>query len=268
MKIKNPNFISYSQHADDYIAWQLLDKKLNGTVVEVGAFDGEHLSNSKSLEDLGWKSINIEPSPDVFQYLISNRPNAINLNMAIVGDKSIKEIDFYAEELGVLSGCIVDEEDLKRRYNNRGIEYKAPLKMKVAAKTLNQILEEHNCKDVDVLSIDVEGFELEVLKGLDLNKNNVKLLIIEANNDKIKKQILDLFKSHKEFMFAGNNHQNLFFIQTEILSKKIVKHLDFENYVKAKQVHPKGERYFLDSTIPKFMKSEALLKYNKFLGIF
>jgi hypothetical protein len=188
--------------------------------------------------------------------------------MAIVGDDSIKEIDFYAEELGVLSGCLVDEEDLKSRYNNRGIEYKAPLKMKVTARTLNRILEEHKCREVDVLSIDVEGFELEVLKGLDLGKNKVKLLIIEANNDKIKREIMNLFEAEKDFTYAGNNHQNLFFVQTEILSKKIVKRMDFENYIKAEQIHPKGERYFLDSTLPKFIKSKALSKYNKFFGIF
>ena len=262
------HFISYSQHADDYIAWQLLGKKSKGMVVEVGAFDGQHLSNSKSLEMLGWQALNIEPSPVIFECLKENRPHSVNLNMAVVGDDTIKEIDFYAEELGVLSGCTVDEDDLKRRYNNRGITYKAPEKIKVAAQTLNQILEDHRIKKVDVMSIDVEGFELEVLRGLDLEKNNINLLIIEANNESIKNEIIDLFQPLKEFTYAGNNYQNLFFVKTKFLSRKILKQLDFEDYIKAKQIHPKGESLTIDSIIPKFFGSNELLRYEKLFGIF
>ncbi|AGC77399.1 FkbM family methyltransferase [Nonlabens dokdonensis] len=261
-------FISYSQHADDYISWQFLNKKSEGIVVEVGAFDGQHLSNSKSLEDLGWKAINVEPNPVIFEYLKRNRPESINLNMAVVGDDAIKEIDFYAEELGVLSGCIVDEDDLKKRYKNRGIEYQEPQKIKVPAKTLNQILEDHEIEEVDVMSIDVEGFELEVLKGLDLNKAKINLLIIEANNEIIKKQIIDFFQPFKEFTYAGNNYQNLFFIQTKYLYRKNIKNLDFTNYIRAKQIHPNGPDYTLNSMQPNFCMSKQLIKSQKFLGLF
>jgi FkbM family methyltransferase len=261
-------FLSYSQHADDYIAWQLLGKKNKGVVVEVGAFDGQHLSNSKSLEQIGWTSICLEPSPETFNYLKVNRPRSTNLNMAVVGDESIHEIDFYSEELGVLSGCLVDEEDLKKRYMNRGIEYQTPKKIKVEAKTLNQVLEDQECKKVDVLSIDVEGFELEVLKGLDLNENDINLIIIEANNDSIKNKILDIFKEYKEYMYLGNNYQNLFLIKTSIISKKQIRKLDFSNYVKAKQIHPKGDDYCIDSLPSNFLKSKELLKFEKFLGLF
>lgn len=62
-------FLSSSQHADDYLAWQILGKKKEGLVVEVGAFDGIHLSNSYSLEQLGWKSICIEPNPNIYKFL-------------------------------------------------------------------------------------------------------------------------------------------------------------------------------------------------------
>ncbi|WP_410004668.1 FkbM family methyltransferase [Aequorivita nionensis] len=261
-------FISNSQHADDYIAWQLLDKPTTGVVVEVGAFDGLHLSNSFAFEQLGWKSICIEPNPTIFKYLEKNRPTSININNAVVGDENILEIDFFAEEIGVLSGCNYDADDVKKRYENRGLEYTEPEKIKVSATTLTSLFGKLNIETIDVLSIDVEGFELEVLKGLDLKSFNVKLFIIEANDDNYKAQILNFFKENAEYIFVGNNYQNLFFIKKKYLLKRNLRSLDFENYTKAKQHHPKGSTYVIDSTVPKFIESEEVLKFKKYLGIF
>ena len=261
------NFISYSQHADDYIAWQLLGKKKEGLVIEVGAFDGIHLSNSYSFSQLGWKSICIEPNPEIFEYLKLNRLNSININKAIVGDENIKEIDFYKEEIGVLSGCKYDEDDIKSRYKNRGISYKEPDKLKVKAITLNALFEEFNLDEIDVLSIDVEGFELEVLKGLNLNRYNVNLFIIEANTIIEKQKILNYFKNKTNYIYVGENKQNLFFLRDVYLSKKNIRNLNFDNYIKAKQAHPKDDSLTLNSTPPEFKKTKYILKYEKYFGV-
>ncbi|HPF12333.1 MAG TPA: FkbM family methyltransferase [Flavobacteriaceae bacterium] len=249
-------FLSFSQHADDYIAWQLLGKKSNGMVVEIGAFDGMHLSNSYSLSEIGWEAICVEPSPVIFQYLKKNRPSAITINKAVVGDEGIKEIEFYSEEIGVLSGVVYDEEDVKKRYKNRGLNYKAPIKMEVKATTLNTLFNECQVCKVDVLSIDVEGFELEVLKGLDLTKIDVGLFIIEANNENYKKTILQYFEPYKNYVFIGSNFQNLFIMHKKFIKKKHFKNLDFENYIPAKQEHPLDAKLVIDSVPPNFEKTK------------
>lgn len=263
-------FISYSQHADDYIAWQLLGKKSKGTVVEVGAFDGVHLSNSYSLEQLGWQSICIEPNPLIYKYLEKNRPNAININKAIVGDEKIEVIDFYSEEIGVLSGCNYDEKDIKKRYQNRGLEYKAPVKITVEATTLTSLLNCINIKNkvIDIISIDVEGFELEVLKGIDLNKYNVKLFIIEANNILEKKTILNFFSAFTNYVHIGNNYQNLFIARKDAIRKKWLRNLEFIDYFKAEQVHPVNNKFSLDSIAPNFIKTAKCKKMEKFISVF
>lgn len=264
------DFISYSQHADDYIAWQLLGKKKDGVVIEIGAFDGRHLSNSYALDQLGWKAVCVEPNPKIFTYLVNNRPSAINVNKAIVGDDTITEIDFYSEEIGVLSGCDYDEEDIKKRYKNRGLEYKAPEKLQVAASTFNKMLADLNLENtpIDLVSIDVEGFELEVLKGLDINKYRVKLFIIEANTLEEKATILNFFKAFPQYVLIGNNYQNLFILRKGAVRKKWLRTLGFQNYHKAVQQHPVDEKLTIDSVPPKFEKTPAYLRIQNYFNIF
>ncbi|MFC7356856.1 FkbM family methyltransferase [Jejudonia soesokkakensis] len=263
-------FISYSQHADDYLAWQILGKKRNGVVVEVGAFDGQHLSNSYSLEQLGWQSICVEPNPDIFKILKKNRPNSKVFECAVVGDETIREIDFYSEEIGVLSGCNYDEEDIKRRYKNRGLVYKEPEKIKVKAKTLKSILENSELKNnkVDIISIDVEGFEIEVLKGLEIDNFDVGLFIIEANTDIEIDAVLNYFKTYPKYINIGSNRQNLFLLNKEWVNKEWLRNLDFVNYIKAVQKHPISEDLTLDSVPPKFKTTKDFQKLLRRFKLF
>lgn len=248
-------FLSFSQHGDDYIAWQLLGKKKKGMIVEVGAFDGVHLSNSYSLEQIGWQSICVEPNPIIYPYLKKNRPDAIKFNCAVVGNSSIDEVSFFVERTGVLSGIEYDETDLVARYQKRGISYEKPNEVKVNAKTLNDIFSENNLgfDEVDIVSIDVEGYEIEVLSGLDFNKYCPKLFIIEANSDNEKKEIISFFeKNNLSYLYLGNNNQNLFFQLKHTFKKNRYKHLNLENYIFAKQKHPIDESLSIQSKNSKF----------------
>lgn len=268
--MNNNVFNSHSQHADDYIAWQLLGSKNKGLVIEVGAFDGKHLSNSFSLEEIGWSSICIEPNPKIFSFLQKNRPKSTNINVAIVSDENVKEISFFSEKLGVLSGCNYDEEDIKKRYKNRGVQYEDPEEIKVAAKTLNKVASELNLnqKSIEIISIDVEGFEMQVLEGFNLNTYQPGLFVIEANDEGNEREIKDFFLKYRNYFFLGNNFQNLFFIRKDLLSKKIIRNLDFKNFTAVKQQHPIIDEFTLNSVKPNFRKSKACLKYEKYLGLF
>ena len=75
------------------------------TVVEIGANDGLHMSNSRFFEmQLGWRSLCVEANPQVYKRLQTNRPNCINVN-ALVGQRSdfngsssVPYISFYRRE--------------------------------------------------------------------------------------------------------------------------------------------------------------------------
>lgn len=253
--------LSFSQHGDDHIAWQLLGKLKKGIVVEVGAFDGIHFSNSYSLEGIGWKSICIEPNPVMFEYLRKNRPRAHNMNIAIVGNEEISIIDFYREDIGLLSGCSFNKQDVERRYTRRGLKYKEPEKIKIKASTLTRALDGVTNK-IDLLSIDVEGFEIEVLKGFDIDRFNVGLFIIEANSKNEKDKILEYFADYRNYIHVGDNYQNLFILRKDLLLKRNVNKLVKHDYVRAVQYHPIDESMAIQSRVSSFVQSKACKKIN------
>jgi FkbM family methyltransferase len=262
-------FLSHSQHGEDYIAWSILNQKRYGVVVEVGAFDGVHLSNSLSLENIGWKSICIEPNPVMFPYLKKQRPKAVNYNYAIVADSGIDSIPFYVEQIGVLSGLSVDEDDLKKRYIARGLKYETPEKVQVKAIKLSEVFKEQKLgmSSIDVVSIDVEGHELEVLGGIDFDKCRPSLFIVEANSNEFKTQILLFFKNLElGYELVLENKQNLFIglnLGKETLQN--LKKTNFDQVVFAEQYHPVNPELAIQSVKPQLMTNynESLCKEGK-----
>jgi FkbM family methyltransferase len=124
-----------------------------GFFVDVGAFDGVEYSNSYALEHLGWSGLCVEPESDAFGRCQAARSCEVVCAAASDYDGRIP-----------FDGAVV----------GRG-HYVAE------ARTLNGMLEEVNAPQVDYLSIDVEGHELAVLAGIDLQRWNVQLLTVEHN---------------------------------------------------------------------------------------
>lgn len=178
-----------------YFGLNDLDRKLieyldfsNGYFVELGANDGLLQSNTKHLELFkNWRGVLIEPIPDLAKKC-SNRRKSITINAACVS------FDFEGTELGMaysglMSTALDRGNDLPdpMAHAEMGAKYLAKGEevgvLKVPARTLNCILIETNSPNfLDLLSLDVEGYELEVLKGLDFNKFRFKWMLIETRD--------------------------------------------------------------------------------------
>ncbi len=176
----------YSQHGEDCLLWSFFDKQPTGFFVDVGAFDGRYVSNTYAFELMGWKGICIEPHPVSYDILSSLR-STICLNVACVADETTTSVTLFMEKLGFLSGLLEDrQDDVKRRYEKRGLEFDGFETVSVPATTLNQILSEQlprgAATEISFLSLDVEGTELDVLRGLDLKKYRPRVLLIETNS--------------------------------------------------------------------------------------
>jgi len=185
-----------------------------GVYVEAGAKDGITASYTHELEKAGWHGILIEPSREALDKCIKNRPDNKFFNCALVASEDIKEIegDFYGSFLASVGG-----ERLNKRDNVIGKIIAVP------ARTLNSILEELQIKSINLFSLDVEGYEFEVLKGFDINKYQPKYIIIEVC-DKIINDIFNYMSfndyeivdnltgyNHKEYPYWDGTHNDYLF---------------------------------------------------------
>jgi FkbM family methyltransferase len=253
----------YSQHGEDYLLWKFFDFKKDGFFVEVGAFDGVHLSNTYSFELEGWKGICVEPG-QYFENCKKNRPNSLCVNAACVSNDDIKEITFYEEELGLLSSLDMStekKEDIEKRYENRKLDFSGHKEKTVKAQTLNSILEENSVSKIDFVTIDVEGAEIEVLKGFDLKKYKPKVVILEANDEEHKKELLDYMTVQNSYVFVREVSVNLVFVSHKDDFNKMK---DIEiNCTIEKQLHPLG----LKHTIIDYLYGLKYLKNNNIITV-
>ena len=175
----------YSQFGQDsYLETTFFKGYKNGFYVDVGAHDGITFNNTLYFEkNNNWNGINVEPIKLIYDKLISNRPNNINLNYAICNNDG--ETDFlcnigYTE---MLSG-IKDNYDYRhhQRLEKENREMSSTTEViKVNTKKLETIFDENNISHINYLSIDVEGAEYEVIKSINFDKVFIDIIGFENN---------------------------------------------------------------------------------------
>lgn len=188
-----------------------------GIYVEAGAHDGVAHSNTLLLSKILWSGILIEPSPMSFEKLMLNRPHDILVNVALVGSENVTTIKGTFGEGSLMSSA--DEELMLRTPkenrsfigriihripNNRittRLRQSSLETIEVPAKTLDKVLDENQILRIDILILDVEGFELEVLRGFGFHPKP-RVVIIETRY-KIAAEISILMLS-KGFVLCGN----------------------------------------------------------------
>lgn len=165
---------SYSQNGEDLIIDEILGYKRDGFYVDVGAYDPVRFSNTLRFYKKGWRGINIEPNPERFKKFLVSRGGDINLNIGI--GKKEKKQDFYRFIPDTLSTFSRAD---KESYIRQG--YKLVDRLGISMAKLKDILYTY-CKDkeIDFVSIDTEGSDLEVLMTNDWQKFNPRLICIET----------------------------------------------------------------------------------------
>jgi FkbM family methyltransferase len=173
---------SKSQLAQDLWALWKTQEKRNGFFVEFGAADGIYTSNTYLLaKEYGWTGILAEPMMDWFPDLITNRPESGVVQAAIVHDSAnfgdCSKITFRQALIPELS-CVEGYQDGDHLAGAR----KAGIIYEVDAWKLPFLLKHFNApRDIDYMSIDVEGMELDILRTFDFSKWNIRFLTIEHN---------------------------------------------------------------------------------------
>tara|TARA_Y100001937_G_C7103378_1_gene323664 strand:+ start:809 stop:1462 length:654 start_codon:yes stop_codon:yes gene_type:complete len=202
-----------SQLNQDLWILDLYKMKKDGYFVEVGACDGTNLSNTYLLEKcFDWKGICIEPVPSSWQSLVQNR-ECIALNEC-VSDTSGHEVSFMVQSC--YSGITGLTE--KKDYPNEDgvVDYKESLTLKT--KTLADIFIENDVPEfIDYVSIDTEGSELNVLKGVDFDSlPTIGAFTIEHNYETERRNDIKSFLESKNYRRAAEYYWDDFYVLNNI----------------------------------------------------
>jgi FkbM family methyltransferase len=160
------------------------DYSYKGVFVEVGAAGPEFLSMSMHFREHGWRVIGIEPNPEFCKL---HHEKGYEILQYACGDHDEDNVEFFVVDSqgAAYNGGKVSYESfsslgLKSSYAElkSGIDQQ---KIYVKLRRLDTILETHapDVKHIDILSVDVEGWELEVIDGLNTERYRPRLMVIE-----------------------------------------------------------------------------------------
>lgn len=210
----------------NYLAKDGLDKKMekylnynNGFFVELGANDGLVQSNTYYYEkQKNWKGILIEPAPNKFLECKTNRSNRNAIFCAACVSFDFKEEFVKILYSGYMSAPLNLESDITdpSAHAKAGekflLENETVFEFGAKAIALNSLLDQTNApREIDFLSLDVEGAEKEVLRGIDHHKYRFKFMLIECRDFEALSDYLQSagykFKeqlSHHDYLFVNN----------------------------------------------------------------
>lgn len=165
---------------DFYIKNKFFSDYETGTMVEVGAAGPNKLSQSKYFRDLGWRCICVEPNPrfaqmhrdvgnEIYEYACADY-DADDVNFELVVTGGSDNESFSSLQVG---------DDIARSCGYVGKNSLSIINIIVKVRKLDIILEEAKISKINYIVVDVEGWELNVMRGFSLEKYSPKVVVLE-----------------------------------------------------------------------------------------
>ena len=164
--------IYFSFSGVDLILQNIFMKQNDGLYIDVGCQHPIKNNNTYLLYKKGWKGINVDLDKDNIKLFNSARPEDYNVNKALSSEIKNVELYFYHKKSPINTIDKKTSEFQKAKVSSI---------RNITTDTLNNIISNTKYKDccIDLLSIDVEGHELQVLKGFNLTKYRPKVIVVE-----------------------------------------------------------------------------------------
>jgi FkbM family methyltransferase len=173
-----------------------------GIFVEAGAHDGYTQSNTFYLErHCGWSGVLVEAVPELFRRARRRRRHSQVFGCALVSPE--REGTTVAVAFGDLCSNVAGDSGHAAR--GLGPSRRRSYTVEVPGRTLSAVLEEAGVGRADVLVLDVEGSELDVLAGLDLERHGPAHMLVETNDRAAQQPGVDAaLASHYDFVRAAS----------------------------------------------------------------
>jgi FkbM family methyltransferase len=167
---------SYAQEGEDLLLARFLGDKADGFYVDIGAHHPTRHSNTYLFYRRGWRGINVDATPGSMALFRKVRPRDINIECLVTSDSSTRV--FYLLNEPALNTASPDLARLRPAEDGR---FRVTETVSLHSRTLTAILDEHLPKGqaIDVLSVDVEGLDLDVLRSNDWQRYRPGLILVE-----------------------------------------------------------------------------------------
>lgn len=211
---------SYSQEGEDIILDKLFGQQAKGFYIDVGAHHPMRFSNTYSFYRRGWCGINIDAMPSSMLAFKKSRPRDINLEMAILKERG--SLKYYQFNEPALNGFSVN---LSEQRNGLG-SFKIIGVVEMEGVPLGEVLEKYmpaNIRQIDFMSVDVEGLDLEVLQSNDWERFRPKVILVELLSSSLSSIASDpvyKFLAEHGYSVFAKAVQTVFFASREFMAEQ------------------------------------------------
>jgi FkbM family methyltransferase len=177
---------SYSQEGEDLLLKRVLGNQKKGFYIDVGAHHPVRFSNTYLFYKKGWSGINIDAFPGSMNIFNLLRPRDINIEVPISSKE--EELTYHMFEHHAINTFSKKVADEKIKMGKRLVN-----KVKLKTKTLSEVLKKNLKKNqrIDFMNVDVEGYDLEVLKSNDWEMYRPKYVIAESLSTDLSKDFFN-----------------------------------------------------------------------------
>lgn len=184
-----------SQQEEEQLVREFFAGESSGFFVEVGANHPTYASQTWHLEQAGWTGVLIEPQPDLAAFLVTARKARVFAAACSSPENAGRSLPLHVD--GAMSAL-----DHDRMAPGSRTAYV----VMVPARTLDDILEEAGAPaPIDLLSVDVEGHEIEVLRGFDFAQWQPRLILVEDHVGSLRTHRLLTDRGYRLIRRVGNN---------------------------------------------------------------
>jgi FkbM family methyltransferase len=184
-KIRNylPNGrLSYSQEGEDLVLARILGKlgSTSGFFVDIGAHHPKRFSNTYYFYKRGWRGINVDALPGTKQLFQRMRSRDTTIECGVGSQEGVlRYFSFNEPALNTFS-----EEEAKKKDI---APYRIVNTLQIPVVTLKKILDENlpRGQQIDFITIDVEGFDHDVISSNDWNRYRPRVVLVELLNTEI-----------------------------------------------------------------------------------